>query len=136
MSNRPKAHHDDDHEEDLHAIRKVFDELETAFVEHDAAKFDDRFTADTVFTAVNGVRFQDWQELHEYHKERLENHADGIRTWYEIEQVIFPRSDVAIVCLRQPAISQAGRRANVGTWILSKLDGQWWICAAQNTGVA
>jgi uncharacterized protein (TIGR02246 family) len=120
---------------DARAIRTIFDDLEAAFSEHDASKFDSRFTSDIIFTAVNGQRFHGWDDIHSYHKERLENHADGIRTWYEIDAITFPAPTVAIAFVRQPVVAADAKRSNVGTWVLTKKSGRWWVCAIQNTGV-
>lgn len=136
MTVRPLRQNATDGKGDTDAIEDIFVELTTAFAERDAAKFDHRFTEDAVFTAVNGRRFTNWQDLHAYHKDRLANHADGIRTWYEIERIIFPGPDIAVVAIRQPLHTSNGVRANVGTWVLVKRNGQWWVCAVQNTGVA
>jgi uncharacterized protein (TIGR02246 family) len=123
-------------EEDVSSITAIFAELTAAFAEHDAVKFDARFAADIVFTAVNGVRFTCWEDIHAYHKERLDHHAEGIRTWYEIDRITFPAPGVAIAFVRQPVTTEHGTRTNVGTWVLSQKDGQWWVCAIQNTAVA
>lgn len=136
MTERPETQQAPSDEDDVRRIKELFAELETAFAEQDAATFDARFTADIVFTAVNGTRFTNWDELHAYHRERLTGHADGITTWYEIERVTFPTPDVAVVSFRQPIVVGDHRRANVGTWVLVKRDGQWWVSAGQNTGVA
>lgn len=136
MTDRPAAHDTPADDEDVQQITEIFTELESAFVEHDAVKFDGRFTSDIVFTAVNGHRFHGWEEIHAYHKERLEHHAEGIRTWYEIDGITFPSPDIATAFVRQPVTTPEGERTNVGTWVLTKKNGTWWICAIQNTGVA
>lgn len=136
MTDRPATHAASPNDADVRQIRELFSELEAAFTEHDAVKFDARLTSDIIFTAVNGLRFHGWEDIHAYHKERLENHAVGIETWYEIEAVSFPAPDVAVAFVRQPMITSAGKRSNVGTWVLTRKDGVWWVCAIQNTGVA
>ncbi|WP_410582607.1 SgcJ/EcaC family oxidoreductase [Amycolatopsis sp. lyj-108] len=136
MTVRPLAHDIPGDEEDIRAITAVFTELEAAFAEHDAAKFDARFAEDVIFTAVNGVRFTGWDDIHAYHQERLEHHAEGIRTWYEIDRITFPAPGAALVFVRQPVRTEHGTRSNIGTWVLSKKDGQWWVAAIQNTAVA
>ncbi|MEW1818377.1 MULTISPECIES: SgcJ/EcaC family oxidoreductase [Streptomyces] len=136
MTDRPDTQEARTDEDDMRLIEEIFAELGSAFAEHDAARFDERFTADIVFTAVNGVRFFGWEEIHAYHRERLTGHAEGISTWYEIERVTFPAPDVAVVFFRQPVVVSGHERANVGTWVLVKREGQWWISAGQNTGVA
>ncbi|MER7986130.1 SgcJ/EcaC family oxidoreductase [Streptomyces noursei] len=122
--------------DDARHITDLFDELESAFAQQDAAKFDRRFTDDVVFTAVNGLRLVGWEALHAYHRERLGQHAEGIETWYEIERITFPSPDVAVVFFRQPVAMDQHQRVNVGTWVLVKQDGQWRVSAGQNTGVA
>ncbi|WP_046472328.1 SgcJ/EcaC family oxidoreductase [Allosalinactinospora lopnorensis] len=136
MTDRPSTQDIPDDDADVRRIKEVFAELEAAFAEQGAAGFDGRFTADIVFTAVNGRRFHGWEESHAYHKERLENHADGIRTWYEIDRITFPAPDVAVAFVRQPVATPVDERTNVGTWVLVKKNGQWWVSAIQNTGVA
>lgn len=136
METRPTALPGPADDTDTERIREVFSELEAAFAAQDAAAFDARFTADIVFTAVDGRRFHGWEPIHAYHKERLENHAGGIRTWYEVESVGFPAPGVAVAAVRQPVVTPVDERANVGTWVLVKRDGRWWVCAIQNTGVA
>ncbi len=123
MTDRPDTQEAEPDEEDVRLIEKIFADLESAFAEQDAAKFDERFTADIAFTAVNGARFVGWEEIHAYHRERLTGHAGGIRTWYEIERITFPAPDVAVVLLRQPIVVAEHRRANVGTWVLVKREG-------------
>lgn len=88
-----------------------------------------------VFTAVNGRRFHGWDDIHGYHRERLAHHADDISTWYEIDSITFPAPTVALVFLRQPVRTPQGQRANIGTWVLTKRDGAWWVRTAQNTGI-
>lgn len=136
MTDRPNSQSDLSEQQDQRRIEEIFTELENAFREADAARFDARFTQDVVFTAVNGARFVGWDALHAYHRERLAVPTDGIRTWYEIERVTFLAPGVAMAFFRQPIETAGTRRANVGTWILVKQDGDWWICAGQNTGVA
>ncbi|MEU6111541.1 SgcJ/EcaC family oxidoreductase [Streptomyces albidoflavus] len=136
MTDRPDTQECQTNEDDVRLIEEIFAGLESAFAEHDAAKFDERFTEDVVFTAVNGARFFGWEKIHAYHSERLTGHAGGINTWYEIERITFPAPDVAVVFFRQPIVVSEHKRANAGTWVLVKRDGQWWISAGQNTGVA
>ncbi|MEW1750645.1 SgcJ/EcaC family oxidoreductase [Streptomyces angustmyceticus] len=136
MTDRPDTQGVQTNNDDARLIAEIFSDLGSAFAEHDAAKFDERFTADIVFTAVNGTRFFGWEEIHAYHNERLTGHAEGINTWYEIERITFPTSDVAVVFFRQPIVVSEHMRANVGTWVLVKREGQWWISAGQNTAVA
>lgn len=136
MTDRPVTQEISSDEQDVRQIEVIFAELEEAFAEHDAAKFDSRFTSDVVFTAVNGQRFYSWEEIHSYHRERLTHHADGIRTWYEIDHIAFPTETVALVFLRQPVRTPQDQRANIGTWVLTKKDGSWWVCAMQNTAIA
>lgn len=121
---------------DIEEISGIFRELIAAFDRHDAAGFDRRCTDDIIFTAVNGARFTTWDDLHAYHQERLTHHADGIETWYDIEQIVFPTPDIAVVAVRQPIVTVDGARANVGTWVLVRRAGDWWVCAIHNTGVA
>lgn len=136
MTDRPSGQGALSQQRDSRRIEEIFTELENAFREADAAGFDARFTEDVVFTAVNGARFVGWDDLHAYHRERLAVPTDGIRTWYEIERVTFPAPDVAMVFFRQPIETAGTERVNVGTWVLVRRDGDWWICAGQNTGVA
>ncbi|MET8678601.1 SgcJ/EcaC family oxidoreductase [Streptomyces sp. NPDC004647] len=135
MADRPSTQDNRNDEDDVRRIEEIFSELESAFADHDAARFDARFTADVVFTAVNGTRFVGWEELHTYHRERLVGHAEGIKTWYEIENITFPTPEVAVVVFRQPIVIADHKRSNVGTWVLVKKDESWWIAAGQNTGV-
>ncbi|MFG2093692.1 SgcJ/EcaC family oxidoreductase [Streptomyces sp. NPDC048612] len=121
--------------DDAGRITALFQELESAFTEQNAVRFDGCFTEDVVFTAVDGTRFVGWEALHAYHRERFGGHADGIETWYEIESLTFPSPDVAVVFFRQPIVMGQHRRENVGTWVLVRRDGQWYVSAAQNTGV-
>lgn len=136
MPHRPVTEKQAPDEHDVRAIEELFADIQAAFAEHDVVKFDARFTADVVFTAVNGRRFHGWEEIHAYHRERLEHHADDITTWYEIDHITFPEPTVALVFLRQPMVTPGGRRANIGTWVLVKRDGTWWFSAMQNTGIA
>ena len=136
MTPRPTSQDIPVRQQDVREIETLFTELISAFDAHDAVAFDSRFTEDILFTAVNGVRFTNWADLHTYHRERLTHHAEGIETWYEIEQITFPAPDIAIAAVRQPMRIATGTRENVGTWVLVRKDGRWWVCAIQNTGVA
>ena len=136
MKDRPSTQSVSASDTDVNQIRNIFTELESAFVEHNAERFDSRFTSDIIFTAVNGQRFHGWKDIHAYHKERLDNHAAGIQTWYEVDTITFPAPDVAVAFVRQPVVTLTGKRSNVGTWVFVKKQGTWWICAIQNTGVA
>ncbi|WP_094979759.1 YybH family protein [Rhodococcus pyridinivorans] len=132
---RPQTDHTTAEQRKINEIDALFSDLITAFDRHDAMEFDRRFTEDVVFTGVDGARFTNWAELHAYHQERLTHHGGGITTWYEREAIRFPSPDVAVVAVRQPIDTAAGSRANVGTWVLIRRAGQWWVCAMQNTGV-
>ncbi|MFF2807099.1 SgcJ/EcaC family oxidoreductase [Streptomyces sp. NPDC058000] len=121
------------HNDDTRAITNLFNQLETAFAAHDATQFDQHFTHDVIFTAVNGMRLIGWKALHTYHRERLEQHAQDIQTRYEIEHITYPSPHIAIVFLRQPITTPHHQQENLGTWILTKQNNQWHITAGQNT---
>lgn len=133
MTNHP--HPPTTHHDDTHAITHLFHQLETAFAEHDATKFDQPFTDNVIFTTVNGKRLIGWKALHAYHQERLQNHAHNIQTHYHIEKITYPNPQTAIVFLRQPITHPHHQQENVGTWILIKQNNQWHITAGQNTHV-
>ncbi|MHC8563151.1 SgcJ/EcaC family oxidoreductase [Streptomyces albidoflavus] len=116
VTDRPDTQECQTDKDDVRLIEGIFADLESAFAEHDAAKFDERFTADVVFTAVNGARFLGWEKIHAYHSERLTGHAGGIDTWYEIEHITFPAPDVAVVFppAHRGVRTQAGQCGNVG----------------------
>lgn len=67
MTTRPTTQDGPAAQQDIREIETLFAELITAFDEHDAVAFDSRFTDDVVFTAVNGMRFTNWADLHAYH---------------------------------------------------------------------
>lgn len=136
MTTRPAGQNEPASPADIHAVEALFADLIAAFDAHDAVAFDKWFTDDIVFTAVDGTRYTNWTDLHAYHRERLTHHAEGIETWYEIDQITFPAPDVAVAAVRQPIRSPAGARENIGTWVLVRKQDRWWVCAIQNTGVA
>lgn len=86
MSNRPRtdagsddtgaAAHAAENAEETARIRELLAELEAAFAQADAERFDAPFTADIVFTAVDGARFVGWEALHAYHRDRLSTPTD------------------------------------------------------------
>ncbi|MEJ8652558.1 SgcJ/EcaC family oxidoreductase [Streptomyces sp. MS1.AVA.3] len=122
-------------EEDVRRIKEMFTELEAAATAHDAVALNGRFTADVTFTVADGRRFDGWEQIHAHHEERLEHHAEGFRTWFEIDAMAFPTPDVAVVSARQLWSAPHGEGVNTGTWVLTRKNGAWWFCAVQNTGV-
>ncbi|AGP55595.1 SgcJ/EcaC family oxidoreductase [Streptomyces rapamycinicus] len=135
MADRPWAQSTPAREEDVHQIQELFTELETAASAHDAVGFNARFTADVTFTVGDGRRFRGWEEIHSYHKERLDHHAEGFRTSLEIDHITFPAADVAVVSTRQHWATPQDSGANAGTWVLTRKDGAWWVCTVQNTRI-
>ncbi len=135
MANRPSAQDMPAHDEDIRQIKELFTELEDAASAHDADAFNARFTADVRFTVGDGRRFLGWEEIHAYHKERLDHHTEGFRTSIEIDDMIFPAADAAVVSARQHWAHPRDSGVNASTWVLAKNYGTWWVCTVHNTRI-
>lgn len=129
-----------DNAEDAVRIAEVFDGMEKAFHDKDAAKFDGHFTDDAVFVTPAGAVFRGWPEIYAYHKENLEGLTDDahaeMRAHYTVTDADFLDSDTAVVHTRQTLTTPQWDVVNVGTSVLTKKDGAWRICALQNNNVA
>jgi uncharacterized protein (TIGR02246 family) len=117
-------------------IQKIFTDLEDGFHQQDADAFDRHFSQDAVQVTAAGVRMEGWNEIHRYHKERLEGHAHGLTVSLKVENIGSPAPNVAIVhTVQETTTSDSGVRRNSGTWTLVERNGDWWICSVQQTNI-
>lgn len=133
---RPPGMTDSTDESVTSRIKAVFRRLEDGFHQQDADVFDGRFTRDAVQVTAAGQRLRGWEAIHRYHQERLEGHAHGLRVELKIMSIGLLAPHVAMVHTLQETTSSDGDvRRNSGTWTLVERDGDWWICAVQQTNV-
>ena len=120
----------------IREIKEVFTDLEDGFHQQDADVFDSHFSRDAVQVTAAGQRMLGWDEIHRYHRERLEGHAHGLTVALQVESVGLPAPTVAIVhTLQETTTPDGGVRRNSGTWTLVERNGGWWICSVQQTNV-
>lgn len=117
-------------------ITAIFARLEDGFHRQDADIFDSDFAQDAVQVTAAGQRMSGWDTIHQYHKERLEGHAHGLRVVLKVDSIGFLTPAVAIVhTLQETTTGDGDVRRNSGTWTLAERDDKWWICAVQQTNV-
>jgi uncharacterized protein (TIGR02246 family) len=139
--------------EDVRLIERVVVELERAWNAGDSAAFAAPFADDVDFVNVLGDHFRGRALVAAGHRRIFYTIYKGSRLTYEIENIRFPRADVAVVFTRARLMSRVGaavddpRRAErrdgtMGeaqsrtTMVLTKESGEWRIEAFQNTKVA
>lgn len=132
---RPTVAMDGGATDDVVAIERLFTGLEDAFHRQDADAFDARFSADAVQVTAAGQELRGWDEIHAYHRERLQGHTHGLRVDLDVVNAAFLSTEVAVVHTLQTTTAPGGERRNAGTWTLAKRGGDWWIFAAHQTNV-
>ena len=96
------------------------------------------FTEDTVIVTVHGVRLVGEDELRKFIQKTGESSLSNVLIKNEILDVIFIRSDVAIVsAVQYIRLQQIDKSIDAGkgtmTFVMVKEVGKWLIAAAQNT---
>jgi uncharacterized protein (TIGR02246 family) len=130
-----------DHPDDTAAIARVIEDIEAGFNTNDADLLVGHFAEGGYAVGVTGVVLSGRAEMLEATRQLLAGPLREQYARYEIDDLRFPRPDVAIVRKLARAIDAAGTDIDldhtmVALYVLLKRDGRWWVAARQNTLVA
>ncbi|WP_017537907.1 SgcJ/EcaC family oxidoreductase [Nocardiopsis halophila] len=123
---------------DVEAIGKVVADVEHAQRNELPEAFIGLFRADAVWTTAQGVRLNGIDEIAAFTRKVLPGAMKGMIPTYEVEQVLFIRSDVAAVKVRQRYWDDGGEqvgREGSPLYVMAKEGGAWRLVACQNTQV-
>jgi uncharacterized protein (TIGR02246 family) len=132
---------DTDAQEDVAAIAALVAAVEQAQQNELPDAFMSLFRAEApVWTTAHGKRLEGWDTISGFTHQVLPGAMRQSTAVYDIERVLFVRSDVAVVNVRQRPIRLDGAplpEAPEGRplYVLAKDSGSWRIAAAQNTQV-
>ena len=126
-----------DHAEDRSAIAALIHDVERGFNTNDADLLVGPLAANASTVTVGGVHMTSRAEAHAASVAGLAGPLRDQVAAYEVADVVFPRSDVAVVHKHAWAVED-GRRVDVGhamiaLYVFVKQDGRWWVLARQNT---
>jgi uncharacterized protein (TIGR02246 family) len=120
------------------AIRELNAAVEAAWNKHDAPAMDQAFVEDCDLVNVFGEWISGHDKLVKTHTALF---AGPLRESYQrmnVEKLRFVRPDVAVIHVRHHNSDRDGKvlrgdEGAMGTVVLAKARGKWWIIAAQNT---
>jgi uncharacterized protein (TIGR02246 family) len=120
------------------AIRELNAAVEAAWNKHDAPAMDQAFVEDCDLVNVFGEWISGHDKLVKTHTALF---AGPLRESYQrmnVEKLRFVRPDVAVIHVRHHNSDRDGKvlpgdEGAMGTVVLAKERGKWWIIAAQNT---
>jgi len=127
-------------EGEVEAIKRVVATLEHAQQNELPDEFVALFRPDAIWTTAHGKRLIGRDEISEFTRQVLPGAMKESTASYEVAHVLFIRSDVAAVKVRQRPVTLGGRPIegeNEGSplYVMAKEDGHWRLVAAQNTEV-
>ncbi|MFH8487782.1 SgcJ/EcaC family oxidoreductase [Streptomyces longisporoflavus] len=125
-------------EAEIAAIKQVIATLEHSQQHELPDEFVGLFRADAIWTTGQGKRLTGREEISAFTHRVLPGAMKDSTVTYEVEQVLFIRSDVAAVKARAQYLTLDGQSiGNAGTplYVMAKEDGQWRLVACQNTEV-
>jgi uncharacterized protein (TIGR02246 family) len=122
------------------AIEAFVARLEAAQRAEDVEGFMALFAKDSVWTTAHGKRIVGRDAIHAFTERVLPGAMRESTARYDIERIAFLRPDVAVVSVRQRAVTLAGdllEGAPDGrpTYVLTRDQDDWLIAAGQNTQV-
>ena len=134
---RPNSQHTTD-PQDIEAIKQIIATVETGFNQKDAAACVRHFTQDATVANVMGKQVSGWPAIYEAHQQGLAGHLRDEYARYDVHNLVFLRSDVAIAQVYGWPITKAGQpiedgQGMIALYVMVKADDQWWIAARQNT---
>lgn len=122
--------------EDTHRIRQILEN--EMFVPRETNLADKLFAEKAVIVTVHGVRLIGENELRKFIRQASQSSSSKVLTKNEVLDVLFIRSDVAIVsAVQHIRVQHLNESTDAGkgtiTFVMVKEVGQWAIAAAQNT---
>lgn len=122
-------------EAEIEAIKQVVATIEHATNNELPDEFLSQFRADAIWTTGGGKRLFGLDEISAFTHQVLPGGMQGMTLTFELEHVLFIRSDVVAVKLRQIYQTPDGPDVGSPLWILAKEAGRWLLTASQNIGV-
>jgi uncharacterized protein (TIGR02246 family) len=125
-------------DEDIRAIEQVIADIETGFNSNDPELSVAHFTDDATAVNVAGLLISGRDALLEANRAGLAGPLRDQYARYELGDVSFLRSDVAIAHKRARAVTAGGEPLDVGhamiaLYVFVRDDGRWRVAARQNT---
>ena len=93
------------------------------------------FRADAIWTTGGGKRLFGRDAISAFTHRVLPGGMQGSTVTFEVEHVLFIRSDVAAVKVRQVYQTPDGPDVGTPLFVMAKEDGRWLLTACQNTAV-
>jgi uncharacterized protein (TIGR02246 family) len=121
-------------EAEIEAIMHVVAQVEDAQNNERPDAFLRLFRSDAIWTTGGGKRLYGLDEISAFTYQVLPAGMQGMSVTFELEHLLFIRSDVAAVKLRQVYRTPDGQDVGSPLWIMAKEDGQWLLTACQNIG--
>ncbi|MBE1491202.1 SgcJ/EcaC family oxidoreductase [Plantactinospora soyae] len=122
-------------EAEIEAIKRVVATVEHAQNNELPDEFLSLFRDDAIWTTGGGKRLFGLEAISTFTHQVLPGGMQDSTVTFELEHVLFIRSDVAAVKLRQVYHTPDGPDVGSPLWIMAKEDGQWRLTASQNIGV-
>ncbi|GAA3884616.1 SgcJ/EcaC family oxidoreductase [Saccharothrix violaceirubra] len=129
-----------DTDADIAAIKQVVATVEHTQCHELVDEFVALFREDAVWTTGHGRLLTGRAEIAAFTAEVLPGGMMGLTATYEVVHILFIRSDVAAVKVRQRYLTLDGDPVEGGhegspLYVMSKEAGRWLLTACQNTGV-
>ncbi|MFB9721281.1 SgcJ/EcaC family oxidoreductase [Planobispora longispora] len=125
-------------EAEIEAIKQVVASVEHSQQNELPDEFVGLFRSDAIWTTGHGKRLFGRDEISAFTHRVLPGAMKDSTATYEVEHVLFIRSDVAAVKVRQRYTTLSDQSVeSVGSplYVMSKEDGRWRLVACQNTEV-
>jgi uncharacterized protein (TIGR02246 family) len=122
-------------EAEIEAIKQVVAAVEHSQNNELPDEFVGLFRADAIWTTGGGKRLFGRDAISAFTHQVLPGGMRGSTVTFEVEHVLFIRSDVAAVKVRQVYQTPDGPDVGTPLFVMAKEDGQWRLTACQNTGV-
>lgn len=132
------AQNADDHEKEGLLIKEIIAEMESAHNRHHADELDLHFTANATWVNVLGSRLSGWNQINTAHRLAYEGPLRNSYARYEVLNISFVRSDVAIVHIGQHPTNHLGQdledaQKSIAIYVMAKDSNTWKVAAGQNT---
>jgi uncharacterized protein (TIGR02246 family) len=129
---------DDDRATEIEAIRQVVATIQHTQQNELPGDFVALFREDAMWTTGHGKRLFGRDEISAFTHQVLPGSMKQSTATYDVEHVLFIRSDVAAVKVRQRPVTLDGEPIegqNEGSplYVMAKDDGRWRLVACQNT---
>lgn len=127
-----------DHVDDVAAITALVRDVETGFNANDAELMVRPFIRNGSAVSVNGTQVDGIDDILEVSRAGLAGFLRDQRSRYELTDLTFLRSDIAVGHKRAWAVDPGGEEIDVGhamnaLYVFVKEDGRWWVASRQNT---